>query len=121
MILKFSGHETFPLKFGWLKKVYDVCSSFEKKERSLSSAFNHETAIADFGVGKNMVNAIKHWAIACKILEKSSDDDPQKDLKISKYGDLLFGPKGVDPYLENPDSIWLLHWQCLRSLFCSLI
>ena len=54
----FSGHETFPLRHGWLEKAYDAVYSSEK------NPFTEDLAIADFGVGKNMVNAIKHWAIA---------------------------------------------------------
>lgn len=28
----FSGHETFPLRYGWLKKVYDAATAVEEKK-----------------------------------------------------------------------------------------
>ena len=29
----FSGHETFPLRYGWLKKVYDAATAVEEKKK----------------------------------------------------------------------------------------
>ena len=111
MKLKFSGHETFPLKFGWLKKVYDICLTLEKEKKTLSDAFIHDTAIADFGVGKNMVKAIKHWAIACKVLEKLCDKDTFSELRISKYGDLLSKILGDKMFsYTGVDIVTSKHW-----------
>ena len=56
----FSGHETFPLRQMWLKKAYDQAID----GRVLKSAFADESAIAAFGVGKNMVASIRPWALA---------------------------------------------------------
>jgi len=55
--ISFSGHETFPLRFNWLKKGIDAAA--EDPE-----IFNSDRAIAEFGVGKNMVRAIRHWGLA---------------------------------------------------------
>ena len=35
--------------------------------------FIKDDAIAQFGVGKNMVNAIKHWAVATGFLETTDE------------------------------------------------
>jgi hypothetical protein len=54
--LQFAGHETFTLRYGWLKKVFDaVCSAEEAGNTDPSTIFHDERTIADFGVGKNMV------------------------------------------------------------------
>ena len=50
--LRFSGHETFALRYGWLNKSYN---SLDYKEK------NEENLVVDLGVGKNMVNSIKYW------------------------------------------------------------
>ena len=60
---KFSGHETFPLRFGWLKKAYDALND------ASVNPFKEERAIAKFGVGKNMINSIQHWAEALDTVE----------------------------------------------------
>ncbi len=100
---QFSGHETFPLRHGWLKKAYDeVQNEGNNADRSL---FCGPEAIIRFGVGKNMATAIRHWALACGIITEDKGHYRSTDI-----GDFLLGSSGVDPYLENPASLWLLQW-----------
>jgi Protein of unknown function (DUF4007) len=108
--LQFSGHETFPLRYGWLKKAYDAVLKEKNSNKVLGSIFNDESAIAVFGVGKNMVLSIKHWAIASGILT-AEDIAGERSAKIGlgALGDILFG-QSLDPYLEHPGSLWLIHW-----------
>ena len=56
-----SGHDTFPLRYGWLKKVHDQISAQPESEE-IDNVFSQDTAIADFGVGKNMLNAMRFWS-----------------------------------------------------------
>src|SRR5690554_7044007 len=60
-----SGHETFPLRQMWLKKAFDQAPDGERIPKTV---FTNEAAIAAFGVGKNMVASIRHWALACGII-----------------------------------------------------
>lgn len=108
--LHFAGHETFPLRYGWLKKAYDAVAAEETSQETPGSIFNDGKSIAIFGVGRNMVLSMKHWAIATGVL--SSIDVPgERNSRVSTgpVGNLLFGAK-ADPYLEHPGSLWLLHW-----------
>jgi hypothetical protein len=86
-----------------LNKAYDAVTDTSKEKRK--EIFTREEAIADFGVGKNMVAAIKHWALTTGILS-----EPDGHLEVTPLGEFLLGPDGVDPYLESPASLWLLHW-----------
>lgn len=111
---QFAGHETFPLRYGWLKKAYDgiFASDYSKDNRSV---FTNEDAIARFGVGKNMVMSMRHWATSVGVLE---DDHKTGIIKPSILGKTLFGDEtrtGLDPYLENPASLWLIHWQLCNT------
>jgi len=106
----FSGHETFPLRYGWLKKVYDALS-MEPNETDSKSLFHNDDAIARFGVGKNMVASMRHWAMSCGVIEENTQTG---QLTPTTIGDFLFGPNGTDPYLEDFASLWHLHW-----LLCS--
>lgn len=95
----FANHESFHLRFGWLKKAYDAVKVDD-------SAFLRDNATITLGVGKNMVRSIRFWAITNKILE-------QKDRKLyaTDIGNNIFDEKiGLDPYLEDPQTLWLLHW-----------
>lgn len=100
-----SGHETFPLRYGWLKKAFDAVRETES-DKTNKSVFSADDAIARFGVGKNMVASIRHWAIATGIIE-----DQSGHLITTSLGQRLFAEGGLDPYMEHPDTTWLIHWQ----------
>ena len=102
-----SGHETFPLRYGWLKKAYDAVSEAESVEEK-RAVFAAEDAIARFGVGKNMVASMRHWASAAGIVR---EDPTRQELESTKLGRLLFDTaEGLDPYMEAPATSWLAHW-----------
>lgn len=101
-----SGHETFPLRYGWLKKAVDAAADAQAAGRG-ESVFLAEDAIARFGVGKNMVASIRHWAKAAGVIDESADAGAAP----TPLGRRLFGPGGLDPYMENPASAWMIHWR----------
>ncbi len=105
-IPQFSGHETFPLRYGWLKKAYDRVAQTEDRPDNRAACWGEE-AIARFGVGKNMVASMRHWAKATGLIIESESST----VRTTELGDLLFGPKGIDPYMEHPATLWLIHWQ----------
>ena len=103
---QFSGHETFPMRYGWLKKAYDAVASAQEKGLGYS-IFNDEAAIARFGVGKNMVSAIRHWATQCGVIHPGTRGSAASTAPL---GDTIFSSGGLDPYMEHPATLWLLHW-----------
>jgi hypothetical protein len=106
----FARHETFPLRFGWLRKAYTAADKDP-------TVFSLDDATVQLGVGKNMVSAIRYWAQAYKIIgEVPNPDRPRLPLlKPTDFGrQLLAEPDGWDPWLENPASLWLLHWRLLK-------
>ncbi len=107
-----SGHETFPLRYGWLKKAFDAVRETEGDENN-RSVFSADDAIAWFGVGKNMVASIRHWATASSIIEEAGTGRRQASRRTitTSLGQRLFGAGGLDPYMENPATAWLVHWQ----------
>ncbi|MER9490808.1 DUF4007 family protein [Mesorhizobium sp. M0320] len=111
--LQFAGHETFPLRYGWLKKSFDAVAEAEASgQHDTRTIFTDEAAIAYFGVGKNMVASMRHWALASHILHIASDEDlgqPSGQIRTTELGRLIFADSG-DPYLERAASLWLLHW-----------
>ena len=103
----FSGHETFPLRYGWLKKVFDRVAETENEPDNRKACWD-DGAIAHFGVGKNMVASMRHWAKATGIIKEPPDTNT---VHPTKLGRLIFEPNGLDPYMEHPATLWLLHWQ----------
>lgn len=104
---QFSGHETFPLRHGWLKKAYDAVEATEGDAEN-KSVFLGDDAIARFGVGKNMVASMRHWGSAAGILTESQGSPV---IRTTEVGRMLFGPRGLDLYMEHPATLWLVHWR----------
>lgn len=104
----FSGHETFPLRQMWLKKAVE---SADADGLVPKTTFTDDKAIAEFGVGRNMVAAIKHWALACDVLV---EDESRRNFQLSPAGREIFLDKGLDPFSENPTTAWYAHW-CLAG------
>ena len=98
----FSGHETFPLRQMWLKKAFDQAIDGKVKK----SVFSDDSAIAAFGVGKNMVASIRHWALACGVMHEADDG-----FRVSGLAEEILKDDGLDPYAESPTTAWLAHWQ----------
>lgn len=101
--VSFSGHETFVFRYGWLKKAVNAVSED-------AEAFNREDAMVTLGVGKNMVRSIRHWSLAARVLQEELGTRGRR-LRVTPFGDLVFGQTGFDRYLEDPNTLWLLHWQ----------
>jgi len=95
----FSGHDSFQCRQLWLKKGYDYLQS--------NKSFNDEDAVVKLGVGKNMVSSIRYWMKAFNIID--SKDNP------TEFGTKLLDDNGYDPFLEDDASLWLLHYQLIKT------
>lgn len=104
----FSGHETFPLRQMWLKKAFDCADTRWVVSKE---TFSDDNAIATFGVGRNMVSSIKHWALACEIMR---EDASKKNFIINDVARKIYVDGGYDPYSQYPTTAWFAHW-CLAG------
>lgn len=98
--VQFTGHETFPLRLLWLKKAYDAVGA-EAPIRT----FQEQGAIARFGVGRNMANSMRYWANASGLF-----DEADRIIRPTMLGHAILADDGLDPFLEQAASIWLVHW-----------
>ena len=106
----FARHETFHPRYGWFRKA---CTLATKDPL----VFTRDNAPVVIGVGKNMVRSIRFWGTAAKLIEVDRGS-PSK--RFSRYvptemGAALFGDNGWDSYMEDPGTLWLLHWLLLES------
>jgi hypothetical protein len=101
---RFSGHQSFPVRNTWLTKGVIEC---EKD----TSVFKKDDALVLFGVGKNMVDSIKYWALAIQVLKIDPDGGRGHDLIPTSIGRRIFlKGGGWDRYLEDAGTLWLLHY-----------
>ena len=103
---QFSGHETFPLRFLWLPKAVRAAAADPE-------VFRDDEAIAQFGVGRNMVRAMRHWGLATGTLQPV--EGTRADIEPTLWGTATFGDGGVDPYCERAETAWRLHWELCRD------
>jgi hypothetical protein len=106
---RFARHETFAPRFGWLHKAY---ASVHRDP----DAFLAKSATVDLGVGKNMVFSIRYWSEAFKLTVEHQRGGSSRAMAASPtwIAHWLLDEAGADPYLEDPASLWLLHWWLLR-------
>lgn len=122
----FSGHDTFVLRHGWLKKIYERLAELEigNGDEGVIAAdlFEPEQAMSAFGVGKNMVRAMRYWSLATNFFAIAKDGA----VSATDLGDFILADgsrdtnKGLDPYFENPATLWLAHWEiATNSQLCT--
>lgn len=101
---RFSGHQTFVARNGWLEKGAMLVMANPH-------GFLDADAVVKLGVGKNMVESIKYWCMQTCLIE---DADISGTMRLTELGRFLFGDgkaSGMDPYLEDDASLWLLHYK----------
>lgn len=112
---RFSRHETFAPRFGWLHKAY---MQVKEGGEDGSDIFHREDAPVRLGVGKNMVNAMRYWSQAFKLTREHAHREPSYRAHVASptwRARWLLDEDGADPYLEDTGSLWLLHWWLLSA------
>lgn len=102
---KFSGHQTFVFRYGWLEKGVRAVAE-------CPTIFSEEDALVHLGVGKNMVSSIRHWCQVTKLVEPDPtiERNTGRHLRVTDIGRRLLLDDGWDPFLEDDASLWLIHW-----------
>ena len=105
--MKFGGHETFPVREGWLHKGLKLV--VEEPEKLV------DEHVADWlGVGRNMAKSIRYWLQATGLCEQDSGRRPRKSaqLKTTRLGRLIWER---DPYFIDIGTWWALHVNLISS------
>lgn len=104
----FSGHQTFPFRYTWLKKGVDAVTENP-------TIFSSDYSSVTLGVGKNMVASIRHWCRVARLIKV--DGYQQGGFVPTTLGKAIFNDKnGFDPYLDDPATLWLIHWQIATNI-----
>lgn len=101
----FAGHQTFHPRYGWLKKGLDAVAVDPK-------VFSNEDATVTLGVGKNMVDAIRFWGQSFGLITEISSGR-NSGYAVTQFGQSLMAEGGLDPYIEDLSTLWILHWRAL--------
>ena len=104
----FARHETFHPRYSWFRKAY----AHVNEDHGI---FSRPEAPVEIGVGKNMVRAIRFWGTAARLIVDDPNNARGREALCvpTRRGQALFGEGGWDPYMEDPGTLWLLHWLLL--------
>lgn len=105
--MKFSGHETFQVREGWLHKGMKL---IHHDPQMIGDEF-----VSDhLGVGRNMAKSIRHWLVATKLAEPVVKNASSKwpTLKFTEIGELVWER---DPYFLELGTWWMLHINLVNS------
>jgi len=97
--MKFSGHETFHVREGWLTKGMLLLRDHPAIFNGADS-FMHDW----IGVGSNMGKSIRYWLAVTGLAEPAPQT--RGALQLSRLGQLLLEK---DRYLLDPVTWWVLH------------
>lgn len=106
--LKFSGHQTFPVRYGWIYKIIQEIIN----KKSISNKETIEAQMISMGMGKNMVLSIRHWIRVLNLV--SCIDEKSQTYELTDLAKRLFVTddkhSAYDKYIDKIGTVWLLHW-----------
>jgi len=94
----FSGHDKFDCKIDWITKGLEAY----QEDSTIFMQSNIESTISRLGLGSNMVKSLHHWMKVFDLIDGE---------KLTVLGETIFAN---DPYLENSDTLWILHWNLVK-------
>lgn len=99
--MRFGGHETFPIREGWLHKGLKLLMEE-------SALLVDDNAADHLGVGQNMAKSIRHWLVATGLAQTTQKVRGSKkpDYEPTALGRLVWKR---DRYFLEPGTWWALH------------
>lgn len=104
---RISGHESFPCRYTWLPKAV---RGLQKDPKLF---LDEESAMVELGVGKNMIRSIRFWS---QVMGMVKAETKRQGLSVTDPGRTLLAEKGLDPFLEDIRTLWLLHWNLATNV-----
>lgn len=106
--MKFSGHETFPVREGWLHKGMKLVKT--------SPEMFLDPEVADqLGVGRNMAKSIRHWLLATGLAVTCGAEGSGgvAQIRLSELGQLVWS---FDRYFLTEGTWWMLHANLVNNV-----
>ncbi len=101
----YSGHQSFGLRISWLPKAVAAI------EDGVDPFSDPRQGMKILGLGKNMVEALEFWVRATGVAKKVGTKWELTGFAMK----VLSRRSGFDPFLENQQTLWLLHWNLCKG------
>ncbi len=64
-----------------------------------------------------MVRSIHHWCQATQLIKGAGIGvNRRREFILTELGDRIFAADGLDPYLEDMATLWIIHWKLATNL-----
>lgn len=97
--VSFSGHDKFDCKIDWIVKGLEAFH----ENHNIFEPSELENSITRLGLGVNMIKSLKHWMKNLELIDEKS---------LTYFGKTILE---YDPYIENIDVLWILHWNLVKN------
>ena len=98
--MKFGGHQSFHLRDQWLYKGLHWTA--RSSDIFLNTQSHTEQAMQELGIGKNMVDSLKHWLRATHLIKNTA-----KGFVLTNTARTILNK---DPYFELDGTLFLIHY-----------
>lgn len=100
----YGQHQSFYLRDRWLNKAI-------RHLREDPRFFYDKEAFEKIGLGKNMIQSLRYWAVATGVVNEVFNEDRKKTHIITEFGELLFK---YDKFIKFQDTASILHYHMCR-------
>lgn len=101
----YTGHESFALRISWLPKAVAAL------EAGIDPFKDPRVGMTNLGLGKNMIQSLAYWVVVTGLVQKT-----ETGLKLTNFAKQTLSREwGNDPFLENTQTLWLLHWNLCQG------
>ena len=107
----FARHRGYAPQYGWLLRVHEALLRDPAVGR-------HPDATVELATGSSKVPSMLFWSQAFGLSEPAPDLGPGALRPTARGTWLLDQEAGADPYLELPETLWLLHHWLLTAVPC---
>jgi Protein of unknown function (DUF4007) len=103
--LAYGQHQSFYLRDRWLSKGLKHLMEDER-------FFYNKEAFEKMGLGKNMVQSLRFWVVATRVVEEKFNREQKKIHLITPLGELIYH---FDKFIQFPETAAILHYQLVKE------
>lgn len=101
----YGQHQSFYLRNGWLSKGFFGLSEDNR-------FFYDKFAFEKIGLGKNMVQSLRHWLLATRVVCEKTNNEHKKIYELTDLGKII---QEHDRYIRQNDTAAILHYNLVKT------
>ncbi|MBD1381554.1 DUF4007 family protein [Metabacillus arenae] len=104
--MAYGQHQSFYLRDRWLNKAIKHLIEDER-------FFYDKEAFEKIGLGKNMVQSLRFWVVATRVVEEKFNNDRKKIHLITPLGNIIYK---YDKFIQFRDTASIIHYNLAKEI-----